>query len=38
MEEVGGAVGGGGEAVIPDGPGAPQEVGRCVPVRRCERM
>ena len=31
MEGVGGARGGG-RAVIPDGPGAPQGVGRCVPV------
>ena len=37
MAEVGGAVGGGG-AVIPDGPGAPQMMGRCVSVRRWERM
>ena len=37
MEGVGRAIGEG-EAVIPDGLGAPQEVGRCVPVRRWERM
>ena len=37
MEGVGGA-GGREGAVIPDEPGAPQEVGRCVPVRRWERM
>ena len=37
MDRVGGAVGKGG-AVIPDGPGTSQEVGRCVPVTRWERM
>ena len=33
-----GEAGGEEEAVIPDELGAPQEVGRCVPIRRWERM
>ena len=41
MEGVGGTKGRG-EAVIPDGPGAHQKIGRCVPVmvdgRRCKYL
>ena len=34
MEDMGGVTGGGGEGVIPEGTGAPQEVCRCAPIER----
>ena len=33
MEDMGGAAGCGREGVIPEGPGTPQEVCRCAPVK-----